>query len=83
MRYASYILILVDIFVSLIYKVLFLSSLLRLEVGLIYGILNIIISAIAISNLKYNKKIHLVGVLTMFLASPLGGIFYLCWNPEK
>lgn len=51
--------------------------------SILLGVIGAIVGIIAIITLANDKKSVAVGVLSLLLTGLIGGILYLCWNPEK
>ena len=49
----------------------------------IFAIAGVVIGAFMLNSLNNNKKQLWLGILGIFFTGLLGGIFYLCWEPEK
>ena len=50
--------------------------------SLILGVLSVLFGIFAISDLNKNRKRIWVGVSSLILCGLVGGILYLCWQPE-
>ena len=51
--------------------------------NVILGIIGLIIGIIAIISLCEGKKNIAIGIFDVLFTGLLGGIFYLCWDPNK
>lgn len=51
--------------------------------SILLGVIGAIVGIIAIITLANDKKSVAVGVLSLLLTGLIGGILYLCWNPEN
>ena len=51
--------------------------------SILLGVIGAIVGIIAIITLANDKKSVAVGVLSLLLTGFIGGILYLCWNPEN
>lgn len=48
----------------------------------VLGVIGLVVGAIMIASLCANKKNTAVGILGILFTGILGGVLYLCWNPE-
>lgn len=51
--------------------------------SILLGVIGAIVGIIAIITLANDKKSVAVGVLSLLFTGLIGGILYLCWNPER
>lgn len=50
--------------------------------SIVLGVIGLIIGIIALISLATDHRNVAIGILALIFTGLLGGIFYLCWNPE-
>lgn len=51
--------------------------------GVLLLILDIVVGILSLVTLGTNHKSVFIGIMNLLFCGLLGGIFYLCWNPES